>query len=105
VDADPAPEEQAAFEQEMAETLSVVRRGAGCNLCAETGFLGRVGIFELLTMNEDIRRLILAGAPASAIRQRAIDDGMIAMRRDGMQKAKAGLVTPAEVMRGVYSIT
>jgi general secretion pathway protein E len=104
VDAEPSVEEQAAYEQEIGERLPSMRQGVGCNLCANTGFLGRIGIFELLTLNEEIRKLILGGAPASAIRDRAIEDGMIPMRRDGMLKAKQGLVTPAEVMRGVYSI-
>jgi type IV pilus assembly protein PilB len=103
--AEPTPEEHAAYEQEMGESLPAIRRGIGCNLCASTGFLGRVGIFELLTLNEELRRLILAGAPSSAIRDRAVEDGMVPMRRDGMLKAKQGIVTPAEVMRGVYSIS
>jgi general secretion pathway protein E len=104
VDAEPSVEEQAAYEQEVGERIETMKRGVGCNLCANTGFLGRVGIFELLTLNEEIRKLLLTGAPASAIRDRAVEDGMVPMRRDGMQKTKYGLVTPAEVMRGVYSI-
>jgi type II secretory ATPase GspE/PulE/Tfp pilus assembly ATPase PilB-like protein len=104
VDADPSAEEQAAYEQEIGERLPSMKQGVGCNLCANTGFLGRIGIFELLTLNEECRKLILAGASTSAIRDRATEDGMIPMRRDGMLKAKQGLVTPAEVMRGVYSI-
>jgi type IV pilus assembly protein PilB len=104
VDAEPSVEEQAAYEQETGEKIESMKRGVGCNLCANTGFLGRVGIFELLTLNEEIRKLLLTGAPASAIRDRAVEDGMVPMRRDGMQKTKYGLVTPAEVMRGVYSI-
>ncbi len=104
VDAEPSAEEQAAYEQEIGERLASMKQGVGCNLCANTGFLGRIGIFELLTLNEECRKLILAGAAASTIRDRATEDGMIPMRRDGMLKAKQGLVTPAEVMRGVYSI-
>jgi type II secretory ATPase GspE/PulE/Tfp pilus assembly ATPase PilB-like protein len=103
-EAKPGVEEQAVYEAEVAEPLETVRRGAGCNLCAETGFLGRIGVYEVLYMNEDIRRLLLGGASANAIREQAIADGMIPMRRDGMLKVKQGIVTPAEILRSVYSI-
>jgi general secretion pathway protein E len=63
-----------------------------------------VGVYEILSLNDDIRRLLLANASAAAIREQAIADGMVPMRRDGMQKAKQGLVTPAEILRSVYSI-
>ncbi|HLB23099.1 MAG TPA: ATPase, T2SS/T4P/T4SS family [Dehalococcoidia bacterium] len=104
-DAKPGVEEQAVYEAEVGEPLEVVKRGTGCNLCAETGFLGRIGVYEVLLLNEDIRRLLLSGASANAIREQAIADGMIPMRRDGMLKVKQGVVTPAEILRSVYSIS
>ncbi len=104
-DAKPGVEEQAVYEAEVGEALEVVKRGTGCNLCAETGFLGRIGVYEVLYLNEDIRRLLLAGASANTIREQAIADGMIPMRRDGMLKVKQGVVTPAEILRSVYSIS
>ncbi len=82
-----------------------MKRGTGCNFCAHTGFMGRIGVFEILTLNDDMRRLILANASSAAIRERAIADGMVPLRRDGMQKVKQGLVTPGEILRSVYSIT
>ncbi len=100
----PDPEEGVAYEAELGEALTTMQRGNGCNLCAGTGFLGRVGVFEILMLNADLRRLMLSGAPAAAIREQAIADGMVPMRRDGMLKAKQGIVTPAEILRGVYSI-
>ncbi|MHB8376644.1 MAG: GspE/PulE family protein [Dehalococcoidia bacterium] len=100
----PDPEEAVAYEAELGEALTTMQRGNGCNLCAGTGFLGRVGVFEILMLNADLRRLMLSGAPAAAIREQAIADGMVPMRRDGMLKAKQGIVTPAEILRGVYSI-
>ena len=103
-DAEPTVEEQGAYEAEMGEPLLVMKRGAGCNFCANTGFMGRVGVFEILALNDDIRRLMLSGASSSAIREQAIADGMVPMRRDGMIKAKLGQVTPAEILRSVYSI-
>ena len=92
------------YEADLAEPLGTIKRGAGCNMCAGTGFLGRVGVYEVLSLNDDVRRLLLAGASAKIIREQAIADGMVPMRRDGMLKVKHGLVTPAEILRGVYSI-
>jgi type II secretory ATPase GspE/PulE/Tfp pilus assembly ATPase PilB-like protein len=104
-DARPGVEEQAVYLEEMGEPLESVRRGTGCNLCANTGFLGRIGAYEVLLMNEEIRRLLLSSASASAIRAQAIEDGMVPLRRDGMMKVKQGIVTPAEILRSVYSIS
>ena len=75
------------------------RAGAGCEACNHTGFRGRVGIFELLPITDDIRGLILARASAGAIREAAIRAGMRTMRRDGLDKAAQGRTTPAEVLR------
>jgi general secretion pathway protein E len=104
VDAEPGVDEQAAYEAEMGERLEVMKRGSGCNMCANTGFLGRIAVFELLMLNDDTRKQVLSGATAAAIRARAMDDGMVPMRRDGMLKAKQGIVTPGEILRSVYSI-
>jgi general secretion pathway protein E len=104
VEEKPGVDEQAIYESEMGESIETIRRGPGCNLCAETGFLGRVGVYEVLLMNEEIRRLLLAHASASAIRDQAIADGMVTLRRDGMLKVKQGIVTPTEILRSVYSI-
>jgi type II secretory ATPase GspE/PulE/Tfp pilus assembly ATPase PilB-like protein len=103
-EAEPSVEEQGAYEAEMGESLTSMKRGSGCNFCADTGFMGRVGVFEILTLNDEIRRLMLAGAGAVAIREQAIADGMVPMRRDGMIKAKLGQVTPSEILSSVYSI-
>ena len=103
-DAAPTVEEQAIYEAELGEKLETMKRGTGCNLCANTGFLGRIGIYEVLMLNDDIRRLLLSNATASMIREQAVADGMVPMRRDGMQKAKQGIVTPAEILRSAYTI-
>jgi type IV pilus assembly protein PilB len=63
-----------------------------------------VGVYEVLLLNDEIRRLLVSNATASAIRDQALADGMIPMRRDGMLKVKQGIVTPAEILRSVYSI-
>ncbi len=104
-DAEPTVEERGAFEAETGERLTALKRGSGCNFCAGTGFMGRIGVFEVLMLNDEVRRLVVAGSSASAIREQAVADGMVPMRRDGMLKVKQGLVTPAEILRSVYSIS
>lgn len=99
-----APEERLAYEREMKETREEFVTGGGCSFCANTGYLGRTGIYEVMVVNEAMRRLILDGAPSDDIRAQAIKEGMTPLWRDGMLKVKMGLTTPAEVLRNVFSI-
>ena len=99
-----SPEEQAAYEQEMNEKQSEFLIGAGCNFCANTGYLGRTGIFEVMVMSESIRRMILSGADSDGIRTQAYKEGMASLWHDGMLKVKEGVTTPYEVIRNVFSI-
>jgi len=73
--------------------------GAGCEECRQLGYQGRLGIYELLLLNEAIRPLILNRAPASTIAQRAIEQGMRTLRNDGWIKVRAGVTTIEEVLR------
>jgi len=74
-------------------------RGKGCETCAFTGYYGRKGIFELLTVNDDIRKLILKNADANEIRDTAKHHGMRTLFEDGAEKIKAGTTTLNEVLR------
>ena len=98
------PDEQLAYEQEMHEQRSEFLIGAGCNFCANTGYLGRTGIFEVMVMSEAVRRMLLAGANADEIRTQAQEEGMVLLWHDGMLKVKEGITTPYEVIRNVFSI-
>ena len=73
--------------------------GAGCNMCAQTGYRGRAGTFEVLTMSDTLRRLFLAEASRDQLWEQALKEGLQPLRQDGMEKVKAGLTTPYEVMR------
>jgi general secretion pathway protein E len=73
--------------------------GKGCPACANTGYQGRSGIYELLLVDEGIRQLILHRAEAAAIRQAAIKHGMQTMAEDGWSKVAQGLTTTQEVLR------
>jgi len=74
-------------------------RGEGCEQCAQTGYYGRNGIFELLVVDDDIRRLILKNSDSNDIRQTARKNGMKTLLEDGAEKIKAGTTTLAEVLR------
>jgi general secretion pathway protein E len=100
-----SPDEQAAYEEEMNEKRSEFLVGAGCNFCANTGYLGRTGIFEVMVMSEPIRRKILGGTNSDDIRHQAREEGMISLWHDGMLKVKEGTTTPFEVIRNVFSIS
>jgi type II secretory ATPase GspE/PulE/Tfp pilus assembly ATPase PilB-like protein len=100
----PSAEEQIAYEEEMKQMPTTFYGGAGCNLCANTGYRGRTGLFELLIMSEGIRRMLLSNASASDIRTQALREGMITMKRDGMMKVKEGITSVSEVLRSVFSI-
>jgi len=99
-----SPDEQMAYEQELGEKQSEFLVGAGCNFCANTGYLGRTGIFEVMVMSESIRRMVLSGAGSDEIRAQAHKEGMVSLWHDGMLKVKAGITTPYEVVRNVFSI-
>jgi type IV pilus assembly protein PilB len=74
-------------------------KGRGCSNCNNTGYRGRVGLFEVMEMSEDLRELILSGASAMELRRKAIEEGMISLRASGIQKVREGLTTVEEVVR------
>ncbi len=96
--------EQIAYEQEMGEKQTKFLYGTGCKTCAYTGYLGRTGIYEILTMSDTIRTMIANKANSSEIRNQAIKEGMTAIMRDGMRKVRAGITTPSEILRSAYTL-
>jgi len=92
-----------AYEEEMGEKRATFTYGKGCNTCAHTGYRGRIAIFEVMRLSDELRRMLLSGMDTSLMRQQAIEEGMVSMRRDGMLKVKDEIITPDEVMREVYS--
>lgn len=81
---------------------TVIWRGEGCPSCRNTGYQGRVAVFELMKMTERIKQLIQRKEAASVIRKAAIEDGMVSLRADATRKVLQGLTTPQEVFRAVY---
>ncbi len=74
-------------------------RGAGCKICAGSGFTGRVGIFEVLLLTEAVKKLVVARAPTAEILAAAREEGMTTMLEDGLEKVLSGITTLAEVLR------
>jgi len=74
-------------------------KGKGCDECFDTGYSGRMGLFELLKVSDEIRRMIMKGEDAANIKKQALKEGMITLIEDGIQKAINGLTTMEEVLR------
>ncbi len=89
---------QAGFTPEEAETV-IPMKGTGCERCNNTGHKGRVGLYEVLEVTEELRELILVGASGLELRRKAIDEGMITLRRSGLRKVMAGMTSIEEVVR------
>ena len=79
--------------------LDTFYRGKGCSKCRNTGYDGRIGIFEMLTMNDELRDKIIHGASLDEIRTAAIRSDMHTLRTDGLSKVKAGVTTLEEVIQ------
>jgi general secretion pathway protein E len=95
--------EQLAYEKETGEKRTDFLYGTGCKACSYTGYLGRTGIFEILTVTDTIRTMISNRVNSGEIRNQAIREGMVTMMKDGMFKVKAGRTNPAEILRSAYS--
>ena len=74
-------------------------RGRGCDMCYNTGYSGRVAIYEMLPINEDIKALIIERANATQIKRAAVRAGMGTLRQDGIEKIKQGITTMSEIIR------
>jgi len=86
------------FAESEAHSLKLVK-GRGCEKCGNTGYKGRIGLFEVMDMSDDMRELVLSGATAIELRRKAIEEGMVTLRQSGLQKIREGLTTIDEVVR------
>lgn len=80
-----------------------LHRGRKCEKCGDSGYSGRVGVFEVVKVTEKVAKLILERAPASSIEKAAVEDGMLLMQQDGYLKALEGVTTLEEVMRVAHT--
>ncbi|MBZ5510660.1 MAG: type IV-A pilus assembly ATPase PilB [Acidobacteriia bacterium] len=89
---------EAGFTPAEAKTVKV-SKGKGCGVCNNTGYKGRCGLYEVMEIDDEIRELILVGASAVELKKKAVERGMITLRRSGLIKAMAGATTLEEVAR------
>jgi type IV pilus assembly protein PilB len=89
---------EVGFTNEEAHHMKTYK-GRGCPTCNNTGYKGRVGLYEVMEVTDDIRELILIGASSLELRKKAIDDGMITLRESGLYKIRNGITTIEEVVR------
>ena len=89
---------EAGFTPDEAQRV-VPKKGAGCDKCNNTGYKGRVGLYEVMEIGDELRELILVGASGLELRRKAVDEGMITLRRSGLHKVMEGVTTIEEVAR------
>jgi general secretion pathway protein E len=102
----PTDSDRRIFAEEKLEVPArLYTRGAGCNLCANTGYSGRTGLFEVMMMSETIRKMVISDVNAIDIENQALQEGLVTMRNDGLQKVIQGIIPLDEVMRSVFSVS
>lgn len=100
----PSAAELALWDEHGGAPDKIFYHGRGCHHCANTGYRGRIGVFEVLPLSEEIKRMVSARASGPVIRERAVAEGMTTMRADAVAKVAAEVTTLAEVMRCVWLI-
>lgn len=86
------------FSEEEASEIKAYH-GQGCDKCNGTGYKGRIGLFEVMEVSDELRELIIIGASSIEIRKRAIDLGMLTLRESGLMKLREGITTIEEVVK------
>ena len=99
----PSPEGQ-AYAEEMGGQEHRFQYGSGCNACAQTGYIGRIGVFEILTISDEMRQLFLDDAPRHQLYGQAMKEEVTLLRKDGMIKVQQHKTTPYEVMRVLFNL-
>ncbi|HEV8582615.1 MAG TPA: type IV-A pilus assembly ATPase PilB [Thermoanaerobaculia bacterium] len=94
----PAALTQIGFSEHESRTLKLFR-GRGCDRCSNTGYKGRIGLYEVLEVDDEMREMILSGGSAFELRQKAVQNGMMTLRGSGLQKIRDGVTTIDEVVR------
>ena len=93
-------EELKALDEQIERARAIpLMKGTGCDTCGGTGYKGRAGLYEVMSMTNELRRMILRGASVVEIREQAVKDGMLTLRMDGMKKLERGVTTLEEVVK------
>jgi type IV pilus assembly protein PilB len=79
-------------------------KGKGCDTCAGSGYKGRAGLYEVMAMSPELRRLIMHGASGDELKAQALKEGMLTLRMDGMVKVRKGVTTLEEVIKETAAV-
>jgi type IV pilus assembly protein PilB len=99
---------EVTYEEDILETAEIPEdelkemkffRGEGCDQCDGTGYRGRQGLYEVMAIDPKLRRMIMHGEGADAMKQQAVEDGMLTLRQDGLIKIKKGITTLEEILK------
>jgi type IV pilus assembly protein PilB len=90
-------------EEQVQQTGSVIKKGAGCTTCSGTGYKGRVALYEVMRFREELREMVLQGASTAELKVAAIKSGMNSLRMSGIAKVIDGVTTPEEILRVTMS--
>ncbi len=93
---------RAGFTEEEVEAGIVVYKGTGCEVCSHTGYKGRVALYEIMPIREELRELILQGASSDELKRESVNRGMKTLRMSGLQKIKEGVTTLEEVLESTF---
>jgi len=99
---EPPVEDLSFYERAGGKPVETFMKGHGCSVCSGTGYTGRIGVYELLSVTDEMRELVVRNAPVDDIRRLAIDQGMVPMRDQALRLVAEEVTTIAEVMRTIY---
>jgi type IV pilus assembly protein PilB len=100
---DPSEEELAFYEEAGGPPKERFFAGRGCNFCAGTGYLDRIGVYELMKITPELKRLIVGWATQEELRRLAVSQGMRTLRDDAITLVTEDITTISEVIRGIYA--
>ncbi len=100
----PTDEEMVFYEESGGSPKGVFYHGVGCNFCANTGYKDRIGVYELLTMTSEIRRLVVGWATQEELRNMAVKQGMSTLKQEAIRLVENDITSIAEVIRGMYTL-
>ena len=86
------------FSPEEAPDIQLYK-GKGCDICSNSGYKGRVGLYEVFEVSDTIKELILVGATSLELKKKAAEEGMLTLRGSGLQKLREGVTTVEEIVR------
>jgi type IV pilus assembly protein PilB len=101
---EPTADERAIYDEWGGKPKTDFMHGAGCNFCSQTGYVDRVGVYELLRVSDGLRRLIVEDASLDAMRAAAVEEGMRTLRDEAMRLIEDDVTTIGEVVRNIYTV-